>query len=127
LACVGKYPTLDSLPLYPRKNQMAQWLVKAGVDSTTPRESNLLKHFCFTKLLVTKPMLPKLLDLLQFCHSTDHMSNQWYYKLQKTIQNHFRTEGSCLFYNDSKEILSGEMEFEINFNLAGMMQQLDLL
>lgn len=56
-------------------------------------------------------MLPKLLSLLQKCHDSGQKSNRWYVYLQEIIQSHYKAQGSCLFYDNSKEILYGEEDF----------------
>jgi hypothetical protein len=79
---------------------LKRWLQAGGIKQT---------KFCNAELPVTKQMLPKLLVLLQHCHASGQKSNQLYFNLQKTIQNHYMTEGNCFFFGDSKEILSGEL------------------
>jgi hypothetical protein len=93
-------------------NQLQQMIVAAGIDQTTsPWEISMLMHFCYNMLPATKPMLPKLLALLQCCFESGQKSKLWYILVQENIQNHYRTEGTCLFYGDAKKILSGELDY----------------
>lgn len=97
---------------------MTRWFKKSGLA----KEANTLKFFTSSyKLLATKSMLPKLLALLELCQRSKQKSTQWYYNLQETIQNHYRTEGSCLFYDDCKELMDGEKQFKDNYEADGMM------
>jgi hypothetical protein len=70
-------------------------------------------YFCSTELPATKQMLPKLVAVLKSCLASDQSSNQWYIILQQNIENHYLTEGNCFFFGDAKEILSGEMEYDL--------------
>jgi hypothetical protein len=106
-ACVGLLPTRDRLPLYPERRKLRQWLIDAGFDKTS---SSTLMSLCHCKHPATKQMLPKLLSILKLCHGSDQKATQLYFNLQKSIQNHYRTEGNCLFLGAAKEILSGAGE-----------------
>jgi hypothetical protein len=100
---------------------MKQWFENA--DNVVPRVTSMLKYLYDSNLPATKQMLPKLLTLLQFCHDFGQTSNRWYIYLQEIIQNHFKAEGNCLFLDDSKEILSGEvdlLEEEISKTIDGL-------
>jgi hypothetical protein len=100
---------------------MMQWFENA--DYVAPRVTSMLMNFYVSNLPATKPMLPKLLTLLQHCHDFSQTSNGWYIYLQEIIQNHYKTEGNCLFYDDSKEILSGEvdlLEEELSKTIDGL-------
>jgi hypothetical protein len=77
-ACVGSSARLDCLPPTPAQRQMKQLLKDAGIDQTT-WSHQVLMHFCSCKFPATKQMLPKLLALLQRCHASGEMSNQWYF------------------------------------------------
>lgn len=104
---------MDSLPqLSVMNKQMMHWLVKAGIKPTNKKEISKLTYFCNFNAPVTKQMLPKLLALLRSFHKSDQKVSTWYFQLQETIKNHYRTKGSCLFFEDSIEILSGEKEFD---------------
>jgi len=102
---------------------MKKWFRDAGIAD--PR---VLMHFCTSNFAATLQMLPKMLFLLQRCHAADQKLNKWYFHLQKSIQNHYRTEGNCLFFGDAKDILSGEkdLHFIDMSNFAEMMQGLNL-
>jgi hypothetical protein len=91
---------------------MKQWFKAAGV--TDPQFKTKVMHFCCSRFPATKEMLPKLLTLLQSCHESDHKSTQWYHFLQMSIQDHFRTKGCCMFFGDAKQILSGEMQYDMS-------------
>jgi hypothetical protein len=91
---------------------MAQWLKKAGFKKGSNKEIAKLTYFCSFNAPVTKPMLPKLLSLLSSFHNSNQKLSTWYFQLQETIKNHYRTKGSCLFFEDSVEILSGEKDFD---------------
>jgi len=88
-------------------------LTDAGIDQTTPTEEAVLMHFCNSQLPVPKPLLPKLLTLLKCCHESGQKLSNWYFALQETIQNHYRSEGNCFFFGDAKQILSGEMDYSM--------------
>jgi hypothetical protein len=114
VACDGKYPTLDGMPQNPADEKMMQWFLDAGLSD--PHEAAMLRHFCYSKLPATNQMLPKMISLLQCCHAPDQNQKkltqcQLYYYLQESVMNHFKTEGSCLFIDDAKEILSGQKEY----------------
>jgi hypothetical protein len=104
---------------------MKQLLKDAGIDQTT-WSHQVLMHFCSCKFPATKQMLPKLLALLQRCHASGEMSNQWYFNLRKVIQNHYKTQGNCLFYGDAEEILRGELEYSMEKVTAGKLIVLSL-
>jgi hypothetical protein len=100
------------MPQNPADLQMMEWFSAAGLAD--PLEAAMLRHFCYSKLPATKKMLPKMLNLLFCCHSPDQKKLtqcQLYYNLQQSVMNHFKAEGSCLFFGDAKEILSGETEY----------------
>jgi hypothetical protein len=88
---------------------MKQWLVAAGIAPATPGTITKLMHYCFSKHPAPKQMLPKLLALLKCCHASKQKLSTWYFDLQESIQNHYCTEGNCIFFGDAKEILSGEV------------------
>jgi hypothetical protein len=117
-ACVGNYPTLDQLPRYPGSLQVCQWFRDAGRFDV--KVLLKLRHFCDSNLPATKQMIPLLLALLHSYHTSDEKLTQWYYTLQICIQNYFKTEGSCLFLGDAKEILSGELQFDMSKHYAEM-------
>lgn len=58
----------------------------------------------------TKQMLPKMLALLKYCHDFHQTSSRWYFYLQEIVQNHYKAEGTCLFFNGSKQILFDDQE-----------------
>jgi hypothetical protein len=104
---------MQSLPQLSVVNKkMVQWLVKAGFKTRSEKEMSKLFYFCSCNAPVTKPMLPKLLSLLHSFHHSDQKVSTWYFQLQETIKNHYRTKGSCLFFEDSVKILSGEKDFD---------------
>jgi len=124
---------MDYLPPYPASNQMRQWFTEAGMDQmNAPWErsvASMVMHFCSSKLPATKQMLPKMLTLLQQCHASDQKSNRWYFNLQESIQNHFTAEGSCFFFGNAKEILSGQLDYrmeEIDYNTDEKLQELNI-
>jgi hypothetical protein len=92
---------------------MRQWLLDECSDLTSPALTQLML-FCSCSLLVTKQMLPKLVALLKRCHVFGQESNRWYIILQHSIRDHYMTEGSCLFFGDAKEILSGELDLDMD-------------
>jgi hypothetical protein len=83
--------------------------------TTTPALAAQLMLFHSSELPVTKQMLPKLIALLQYCHDSDKKANTWFCLLQQAIENHYRTEGNCLLFGDAKEILSGEMDYDMSY------------
>jgi len=102
---------------------MSQWLAAAGIDVTTPWALATLMHFCYFNLPATKQMLPKLLALLNCCHTSGQRLSQWHFNLQQTILNNYRAEGNCLFFGDAKEILCGELNYgmeETDMNVERM-------
>lgn len=106
LACVGNYPLLISLPETPAIEQMRLWFEKACC--IPPSVTSMLTNSVAFHFPATKPVLPKLLTLLKYCHESGETSNKWYYCLQEIIQNHYKAQGTCFFFDGSKEILYGE-------------------
>jgi hypothetical protein len=104
--CMGSYPLLNSLPTTPACCQMRKWFENA--DYIVPRIASLLEEFNLYHFPATKPMLPKLLTLLQYCHDFGQKSNKWFFFLQEIIQYHFKAEGTCICFDGSREILRGE-------------------
>jgi hypothetical protein len=83
----------------------------------------LLEDFCFTNMPVTKKMLPNLVALLKFCHESGQKSHQLYFLMQQSIEYYYYTEGNCLFFDDTKDVLSGEKDYdmtEINLKIEEM-------
>jgi hypothetical protein len=111
VACIGKHPTLDDLPEYPPNLKLVQWMKDFGIND---RDGAQLMHFCNSEFAATKQMLPNLITMLQCCHDSGHKMTLWYYNVQTSITNYFRTKGSCLFLDDAKEILSGEMVYDMS-------------
>jgi hypothetical protein len=100
---------------------LQQWLKDAGFEMLTSqgdKSAMLIKlmHCCCARFPATKPMLPKMLALLQLCKAPGLKSSKLYFYLQKSIENHYRTEGNCFLFGDAKEILSGELDFDKRMN-----------
>jgi hypothetical protein len=96
----------------------------AGIDTTPHAMMPLVQCISF-HLPVPKQLLPKMLALLEYCHASDQKSTQWYFKLQDSIRNHYKTEGNCLFFGEAKKILSGEVDLNIEkvFPLLGTLEK----
>jgi hypothetical protein len=72
-----------------------------------------LIDFCTRESPAPKRMLPKLISLLQYCHETDQKSSRFYFDVQKTIQNHYVTEGSSCFFDDAEKVyMIGDICYE---------------
>lgn len=123
-ACKGSSVPLDSLPAYPELNQMRLWIEDAGIDLNSGA-CEMLMHFSNSMFPATKQMLPTLVAVLQSCHASGHKSNHWYFMLQETIQNHFMAKGNCFFFGDAKEILSGEVDYDLVKVLISNLQDKD--
>jgi hypothetical protein len=106
---------------------MIRWLSNACSGLTNPKQ-NMLMQFCSTNLPVTKEMLPKLMGLLESCHASGNTANRWYFILMQAINNHYKTEGNCLFFDDAEELLGGEKDYDMTaLNLyIKKMQELNL-
>jgi hypothetical protein len=99
----------------PEDNLVVQWTVAAGFDPlNNPGLIKKLEHLCGSRHPAPKPMVPKILALLKCCHASKQKLCNWYFDLQDTLQNHYTTEGNCIFFGDAKEILSGELEEIMN-------------
>jgi hypothetical protein len=94
----------------PEDNLVLQWTLAAGFDPLNIREIKRVEHLCGSRHPAPKRMLPNLLALLQCCHASKQKLCNWYFDLQDTIQNHYSTEGNCIFFGDAQEILSGEVD-----------------
>jgi hypothetical protein len=90
---------------------MKMWLGQEGVDMTDQWAYTRVLCFCFKHLPAPKQILPKMIALLQLFHESGQNSSGFYFGLQKSIQNHYRTEGNCLFFEDAKEIHDGDPDY----------------
>jgi len=109
--------------------KMLMWLVKAGFDLEKSDEITQFLHFCLRGAPVTKPMLPKFLALLRIFHESDRKVDMWYFSIQDTIKHHFRTEGSCTFFDGAQQIMNGEKDYDWDYaykKVTSMMQRLTL-
>jgi hypothetical protein len=82
-----------------------------------PKNGEMLQkfeYFCNFAIPADKKMLPKMVALLgEFYKSGTKMPNQWFYMMQESIKNHYRTQGSGFFFGDSEEILMGTKKFNV--------------
>jgi hypothetical protein len=101
---------LDALPDHPPLKLKLKWFRAAGC-AYHPRFGSSLIPFCSSGMPATKEILPKLLLLMQCYHESKQKFTRWYYILQTSIVCSYKTEGTCVFYDDAKEILNGEKDF----------------
>jgi hypothetical protein len=115
-ACVN--PAVKQHPPCPPPQDIMQWynFLDTTTPKPTPRAVAQLTHFCYSNLPATKQLLPNLITLVKdYCHKVDQNKlSMWHFGLLQTIQNHYMTEGNCLFFGDAKEILNGEVEYEMD-------------
>lgn len=113
---------MDSRPPFPEKYQMHQMLVAAG--AADPQTGKMLMHCCSSDFPPTKQMMPKLIALLEFYKASGQKLTQLYYKLQICVKYYYQTEGNCLFYGDAKEIVRGEMDYDMA-KILSIMQNIN--
>jgi hypothetical protein len=81
-----------------------------------PKNGEMLpkfEYFCKYSIPADKEMLPRMVALLGEFHKTGTRMNQWYFMMQESIKNHYRTLGSGFFFGDSEEILLGNKKFDV--------------
>jgi hypothetical protein len=88
-------------------------LLSNACSGLTNLKQNMLMQFRSSNLPVTKEMLPKLIGLVKSCHASGNMANRWCLLLQQAIENHYMTEGNCLFFDDAEVLLSGEKDYDM--------------
>lgn len=95
------------------KQISADVMLKANLGPVVKEEilAKLL-YFCEYSIPADMELLPKMLTLLQEFHKTGNKMNQWYFQMQDCIKNHYRIQGNCFFFKDSKEILKGTKAFD---------------
>jgi hypothetical protein len=109
---MGRLPVLNSLSQMSVKDaRMKSWLKDAGFNLESDEISQFV--YCCTRAApVTTPMLPKLLALLRIFHESDRKGKFWYYSIQDAIKLKFRTEGDCVFFDGSQQIMNEEKDFD---------------
>jgi ssDNA-specific exonuclease RecJ len=75
-------------------------------------------YFLIHNIPADNELLPFMIHFLNKLHSSNNRLNQLYLKLQVCILNYFKTQGSNFYFNDSKEILKGTKEFDIDYALS---------
>jgi hypothetical protein len=115
-ACEKDCPDLSSMPRMSIKGKEMVKLMKAA-NLFGPKNGEMLRkfeYFCNFAIPADKKMLPKMVALLgEFYKSGTKMPNQWFYMMQESIKNHYRTQGSGFFFGDSEEILMGTKKFNV--------------
>jgi hypothetical protein len=109
LACENHYRLLCCRQISPPVNRTNQWFEDAAI--VAPRIAVVLQNMYFHHYPATKQMLPKLFALLRYCRDFHQSTSRWYFYSQEIVQNHFKAQGNCLFFEGSKEILLGEVEY----------------
>lgn len=69
-------------------------------------------YFCDYSIPADKEMLPQMVALLLELHKSGRKMDQWYFKIQECIKNHYRTQGNCFYFKDAKDILMGTKVFD---------------
>lgn len=86
---------------------------------------NKFIYYCDYVVPVDKEMLPKMLALLWELNKSGAKMNQWYFKMQECIKNHYRTKGNCYFFKDAKDILSGAKKLDVEDAVGKTNERLD--
>jgi len=89
-------------------------LMAAGFNLDRKYGCTKLDFFLLFKFAIDKDLLPKMVSLVEKMHEKDIRKNQMYFRLQECIQNHYKAQGSCLFFKDSKEIMNGVKPFDVD-------------
>lgn len=71
-----------------------------------------LMYFCNYHVAADKEMVSKMVALLREFHKAGSTMHQWYFQMQESVKNRYRTQGSCFFFKDAKEILKGTKPFD---------------
>jgi hypothetical protein len=101
----------------PKMSLMTKEMMKLmRAANFVPKSGEMLptfEYFCNYGIPPDKEMLPKMVALLEEFHNTGTRMNQWYFLMQESIKNHYRTQGNGFFFGDSEEILLGNKVFDI--------------
>jgi len=98
---------------------LCQLMVDAGIELANVVE---LKKF---SIFSDKEMLPKMVHVLKGLHKKNKKLNQWYFQIQESIKNHYRTQGNCFFFNDAKDILTGVKQFDSTKSWDSMAERME--
>ena len=112
-ACEKDWPAFSSMPKISGKEMVK--LMKAA-NLFGPKNGEMLRkfeHFCNFAIPADNEMLPRMVALLGEFHKTGTRMNHWFYMMQESIKNHYRTQGSGFFFGDSEEILLGNKKFDV--------------
>jgi hypothetical protein len=71
-----------------------------------------LLYFCHYKIPADKEMFEKMVAMLQEFHRAGSTMHQWYFQMQGSVKNHYRTQGICFFFKDAKEVIKGTKSFD---------------
>jgi hypothetical protein len=94
-------------------DEMFKFMVAANFAPKNPEMMMKFIYFCDHSTPADKEMLPRMVALLEELHKSGAKTNQWYFKMQECIKNHYRSQGICFFFKDAKEILKGKKSFDV--------------
>jgi hypothetical protein len=104
---------LQMMPKMSMLNKETAKIMQAAKFLPASKESIAkLMYFCSYNVPADKEMLSKMVALLREFHKAGSTMHQWYFQMQESVKNHYRTQGSCFFFKDAKEILKGTKEFD---------------
>ena len=93
--------------------EMTKLMKAANFIPKTGEILSTFEYFCNYSIPADNEMVPRMVALLGEFHKTGTRMNQWYFMMQESIKNHYRTQGSGFFIGDSEEILLGKKVFDI--------------
>jgi hypothetical protein len=127
-ACDKAWPLVSLMPkdsMLINSSGMIKLMKAAKFDVANYDLMNIFGYYCEYSVPVDNKMLPKMVALLSELHKSGAKVNQWHYKMQECIKNHYRTQGIGFFFNDSKEILKGTKVFNVKRAISKSQEKFD--
>lgn len=94
------------------KEETARIMTDAQFLPASSKDVAKFVYYCSYSVPADNEMLPKMVALLREFHKTGSTVHQWYFQMQESIKNHYRTQGSCFFFKDAREIIKGTKAFD---------------
>jgi len=123
-ACTGNWPVAADLPKPPTIYSSGM-MMAAGLFLANPELVEKFGYFVLLTLPTDAELLPKMKNLLKHMHNKGLRMNQLYIRLQECIKNFYRTQGNCNFFNGSKDLLSGDKQFDVRDAMATLSERME--